>query len=72
LLASIDPVQAVVATGVAHNLALRTAEKRNPTPLVLLTSVAAGDEATFSISINTMLQVPQKLAVSDFTSASHD
>ena len=67
-----NPVIAVVATGIALHLALRTTEKRNPTACIPLTSVVAGDEVTFSISINTMLQVPQKLAVSDFTSASHD
>jgi hypothetical protein len=39
------PCLLVVATGVALQFALRTAEKRNPACLVPLTSVVAGDKA---------------------------
>jgi hypothetical protein len=52
LLVRSNPVIAIVATGVATHLPLRTVEKRNPRILIPLTSVVAGDKARLLIRGN--------------------
>ena len=56
-LMDIDSVVSVIDTSVSLNLALRTAEKRNPAALVPLTSVVAGDKAGLLLRSNPVIAV---------------